>query len=254
MLDELKKIGLTENEARVYLALLELGSETAQEVAKKAGVKRATTYVQLEALMKMGLVTSFEKNKKTLFRAEDPEHLVKITEREKKLAHERENALEEILPELGKLYLSSGERPRVRFFEEVEGLKTMQAEFLKSGAKEVESFSSADDVLKIFPNLAEEYTARKIKRGVKSKIIYTSSRGAFLKPHDEATLREARFVPPDKFPLSCDIAIYGNTVAISVLKNKIFGVVIENKDIADSMRSFFALAWESAGKKTRAAP
>lgn len=253
MLDELKKIGLSENEARVYLALLELGSETAQEIAKKAGVKRATTYVQLEALIKMGLVTFFEKLKKTYFRAEDPEHLIKIAEREKKLAREREGALEEILPGLGKLYLSSGERPRVRFFDGVEGLKTMQTEFLKSGAKEVESFSSADDVLKIFPNLAEEYTARKIKKGVKSKIIYTSSRGAFLKPYDEATLREARFVPPEKFPLSCDIAIYGNTVAISVLKNKIFGVVIENKDIADSMRSFFALAWESAEKKFRAA-
>ena len=82
MLEELKKIGLSENETRVYLALLELGGSTAQEISKKAGVKRATTYVQLEALMKFGLVTSFEKAperkngaQKTFFRAEDPEHL-----------------------------------------------------------------------------------------------------------------------------------------------------------------------------------
>ena len=248
MLDELKKIGLSENEARVYLALLELGSETAQEIAKKAGVKRATTYVQLDALMKMGLVTSFEKGKKSYFRAEDPEHLMKIAEREKKVARERESALEEILPDLGKLYLSAGERPRVRFFDGVEGLKTMQAEFLKSGAELVESFSSADDVAKIFPKFGEEYEPQKIKRKIQSKVIYTSANGSFLKEVDMIALRESRYIPPDEFPVSCDISIYKNTVSISVLRGKIFGILVEGEEIAKSMRSFFKLAWEAAEK------
>ncbi|OGF63511.1 hypothetical protein A2926_02470 [Candidatus Giovannonibacteria bacterium RIFCSPLOWO2_01_FULL_44_40] len=255
MLDELKKIGLSENEARVYLALLELGSETAQEIAKKAGVKRATTYVQLDALMKMGLVTSFEKGlpagkakKKSYFRAEDPEHLIKIAEREKKVARERESALEEILPGLGKLYLSAGERPRVRFFDGVEGLKTMQAEFLKSGAELVESFSSADDVAKIFPKFGEEYEPQKIKRKIQSKVIYTSANGSFLKEVDMIALRESRYIPPDEFPVSCDISIYKNTVSISVLRGKIFGILVEGEEIAKSMRSFFKLAWEAAEK------
>ena len=248
MLDELKKIGLSENEARVYLALLELGSETAQEIAKKAGVKRATTYVQLDALMKMGLVTSFEKGKKSYFRAEDPEHLMKIAEREKKVARERESALEEILPGLGKLYLSAGERPRVRFFDGVEGLKTMQAEFLKSGAELVESFSSADDVAKIFPKFGEEYEPQKIKRKIQSKVIYTSANGSFLKEVDMIALRESRYIPPDEFPVSCDISIYKNTVSISVLRGKIFGILVEGEEIAKSMRSFFKLAWEAAEK------
>lgn len=92
MLDELKKIGLSENEAEVYIALLELGSATAQEIAAKSGIKRTTIYVQIEALMKMGLVTSFEKEMskgkapKTYFRAEDPEHLKNIVENEKRQA------------------------------------------------------------------------------------------------------------------------------------------------------------------------
>src|SRR3989338_8022507 len=248
MLDELKKIGLSENEARVYLALLELGSETAQEIAKKAGVKRATTYVQLDALMKMGLVTSFEKGKKSYFRAEDPEHLMKIAEREKKVSRERESALEEILPDLGKLYLSAGERPRVRFFDGVEGLETMQAEFLKSGAELVESFSSADDVAKIFPKFGEEYEPQKIKKKIQSKVIYTSANCSFLKEVDMIALRESRYIPPDEFPVSCDISIYKNTVSISVLRGKIFGILVEGEEIAKSMRSFFKLAWEAAEK------
>ena len=91
MLDSLKKIGLSENEAKVYLATLELGSSTAQQIAQKAELKRPTTYVQLETLMKRGLVTSFEKGPstspgqgKTMLRAEDPEHLKPIFEKENK--------------------------------------------------------------------------------------------------------------------------------------------------------------------------
>lgn len=254
MLDELTKIGLSSNEARTYLALLELGSATAQEIARKSGIKRATTYVQLEALSKIGLVTSFEKASerkngasKTYFRAEDPEHLTKIIERGKKLSEERGRALSEILPDLGKLYLSSGERPRVRFFDGVEGLRTMQGEFLKSGADNVDSFSSADDIARIFPQ-PEEYISKKIKKQIKLRLIYTSAKGAFLKSSDAESLRESRYVASDKFPVSCDISIYKNTVSVSVLKNHIFGVLIENKEIADSMRSFFTMAWENSEK------
>ncbi|OGF83378.1 hypothetical protein A3E63_02660 [Candidatus Giovannonibacteria bacterium RIFCSPHIGHO2_12_FULL_45_19] len=248
MLDELKKIGLSENEARVYLALLELGSETAQEIAKKAAVKRATTYVQLEALMKKGLVTSFEKGKKSYFRAEDPEHLIKIAEREKKMATERESALEEILPGLGKLYISSGERPRVRFFEGVEGLRTMQDEFLKTKEKEALGFSSADDILRIFPSHPAEYSPRRVRRGIHSKLIYTSSRGKILKKQDDELLREARYIPADKFPFTCDVAVYGNRVAISALRKNPIGVIIESEEIADSLKTIFNLAWEATEK------
>lgn len=257
MLDELKTTGLSENESKVYLALLELGSATVQEIAKKSGVKRVTTYVQLEALAKLGLVTSFEKASpaslklrragKTYFRAEDPENLSKILERERKMSGERERSLSEILPKLEQLYLSSGERPRVRFFDGIEGLRTMQDEFLKSGAEAVNSFSSADDISRIFPQ-SDEYISKKLKKQISLRLIYTSSRGAFLKDSDSKSMRESRYIPPDKFPVSCDISIYKNTVSVSVLKNKIFGILIENQEIADSMRSFFEMAWEDSEK------
>ena len=255
MLDELKKIGLSENEAKVYLALLDLGNSTAQQIAQKASVNRATTYVQLESLMKMGLVTSFErasarKNgaEKTFFRAEDPEHLKKIIEREKNAAEEREKHLEKIMPSLANLFLEAGERPRVRFFEGAEGLKIMQDEFLKTKSKEVLSITSTDDILKVFPKHPEEYTPKRVKLEIHSKLIYTSSRGAFLKASDEALLREAKFIPREQFPVPAEISIYGDIVAIDVAKEKPFGVIIESREIAESMKTFFSLAWEAAEK------
>jgi|SRR3989344_5301198 len=244
MLDSLKKIGLSENEAKVYLALLELGSSTAQQVAQKAELKRPTTYVQLESLMKRGLTTSFEKNTKTLFRAEDPEHLKQVLEKEKEEQKEKSGALEKILPGLGNLYLSAGERPRVRFFEGLSGLKTIQDEFLKTQDKLVRSIANADDVLALFPSHPQDYTPRRVQRGIESKIIYTSKKGEFLKESDEKMLRKSKFIPLEKFPFSGDFAILGNTVAISVHKKRPFGIIIESEEIANSFKAIFDLLWE----------
>lgn len=255
MLDELKKIGLSENEAKTYLALLELGSATVQQIAQKSGIKRVTTYVQLETLMKMGLISSFEKSPerkngaaKTFFRAEDPENLKKIVEREKKLSVSREKTLQDALPQLENIFSLSGERPRVRFFEGTEGIKTMQEEFLKRDAREIIGASSFDDVLRIFPKHLEEFSPRRAGRGITARLIYTSSQGAILKNVEKPLSLETAYLPAEKFPFSCDISVIGNTIAILALKNQIFGIAIENKDIADSMRAFFNLAWEEANR------
>jgi len=52
----LTKLGLTVNQARVYIALLRLGSAKASEVAKESGVERAETYRALNRLGELGLV------------------------------------------------------------------------------------------------------------------------------------------------------------------------------------------------------
>ena len=50
--DVLKSIGLDDKEARVYMALLELGTATVHPIANKAEIKRPTTYLILEQLLK----------------------------------------------------------------------------------------------------------------------------------------------------------------------------------------------------------
>ena len=247
MLDELQKIGLSKNETRVYLAMLELGGSTAQHIAQKAQVNRATTYVQLETLMNMGLVSTFEKGVKTFFRAEDPENLKKVIEKEKATVVEREKRLREFMPDLEKLFLSASERPRVRFFEGKEGLFTILKDFLKTRDKSIEAVASLDNILDVFPTHLEDYSAERVKKGIHSKFIYTSSRGPILKQSDQEMRRESRFVPAEKFPFTCDITIYENKVAVSSLRDKPFGIVIESKQVTNSLRALFYLAWDTAG-------
>ncbi|MEK7520236.1 MAG: helix-turn-helix domain-containing protein [Patescibacteria group bacterium] len=243
---DLERFGLSEKEARVYLASLELGPATAAQIAQKAGVNRATTYVEIESLMKMGLVSTHEKNKKTLFTAEDPEALKRILQRRQERFQRAHQALNELLPELSNLYHYAGEKPKVRFFEGKEGLLTMQEDFLKTKDKMIEGLYNVDNYHKVFSRTErEQYYAVRLKKKIHGRTLYNREAGPFDSP-DKIT--EDRFVSTDKFNFSSDITIYDSKVAIASLRGKLMGVIIENEEIANTVRALFRLAWDAAEK------
>jgi HTH-type transcriptional regulator, sugar sensing transcriptional regulator len=244
MLNELKNIGLSDNEAKVYLAMLELGPAPVLEIAAKAGINRPTAYFQIETLKKMGLVSSQNKGNKQLFVAESPDQLEFIINRETKVIEQKKAELSKVLPELKTLYNLAEDKPIVRFFEGLDGLIKMQDEFLKSKPKEILAITSADDVFKVFPKQLETYTPERVKRKIHSRGIYTSSKGDFLKATDKQMLRQTKYVKAEDLPFHADITIFGNSVAIASLRGKLSGTIIEDKGIADSFKSLFEFNWK----------
>ncbi len=245
MLKELQDFGLSENEARVYLASLEIGKATADEISKHANVKRPTTYVQIESLMQKGLMSSVEEGKKTYFAPESPEYLKRLFEQDRQKLDVKNKELERVLPDLEKLFTHAGERPRVRFFDGKEGIRTMREEFLKVKSKELFVIFSQDVLEGVFGK--EElttYSQRRAEAGIHSRAIYTHSGGKFKDTHPSLT--ERRFIPENKLSLETDIIIFDNKIALTALRGKLFGVIIESKEIAKSIRSVFEILWESA--------
>lgn len=249
MLNQLKNIGLSDKEAKVYLAMLELGPAPVLEIAAKAGINRPTAYVQIEALKQRGLVSTVTKGKKQLFQAESPEQLEILVSRTVAETRRQKETLEEIMPELRTLFNTIGEKPQVRFFEGIEGLKRMQQDFLTTKGREILGIYSADDVYALFPNLNLEYSTLRQNKKIKSRSIYTSSKGRISPESEPKRLRESRFVPDEQLPFSSDITIYDNKVAIASLRGKIVGAIIENQGIADSFRGLFELAWNLISRK-----
>ena len=132
MLKELQDIGLSEKESRVYLAALELGNTTAEKLATQAKVNRSTTYVQLESLMKMGLMSTYEEGKKTYFAPESPTYLKRILDMKRAEIGAREKELVSLMPELTHLFEGAGERPLVRFYMGKEGVSTLRDQILEA--------------------------------------------------------------------------------------------------------------------------
>ena len=244
--EQLEKIGLADKEARVFLASLELGSSAVQGIAKKAEINRATTYVIIEKLMKKGLMSSVEKGKKTYFQTEDPKRLLKLLEEQEEGLKRKEEEFKKYLPELETLFNIAEEKPKVRFFEGKEGLIAIREDYFKAKDKNVLGFFAVDEERKIFSD-EERKKARdeRVERKIKIKLLYTDEKeGAEAKT--DLTMR--RYIPKDRFPLSSTFIIYDNKVAIVSLKGKLIGVIIENKEISNTFKSIFNLAWEGAEK------
>ena len=242
---ELISIGLNEKEAKVYLSSLELGQSTVQSIAVKAAINRATTYFIIDGLMQRGLMSSFHKGKKQYFIAADPERLVEILEKEKKQIESKKENLQKLLPQLRSLNNKQGGRPLVRYYEGKEGVTSMVDEVLKAAKGTVYMAYSVDAINDVFDKKdVERWRDIRIERGVQMKVMYTYKEGELKNiPNSENTK-----IPFDKFPITCDIAVYGNKVRIASLDKRLVGVIIEDEEIAKSMEAILKLALESAKK------
>src|SRR3989344_8865095 len=106
----LEEFGLTEKEAKLYLALLELGQSTSSDLIKKLDYYSKTVYELLEKLMKKGLVSYVIKSNIKYFEAVNPEKFLDMLKEEEDNIKEKENKLKEILPKLKKLKETSKEK------------------------------------------------------------------------------------------------------------------------------------------------
>ena len=245
MIKELQDFGLSDKEARVYLAALEIGRATADQLAKHAKIVRSTTYVQLESLMKKGLMSTYEEGKKTYFTPESPEYLKRTFELKRQEFDAKEKELGALLPGLVQMFASAGDKPIVRFFAGKEGIASMREGFLQlPSGTELKLIYAHDALERVFSE--EERTAYAKKRAAKGifiKAVYTRQDKPLLST-DIVSNTERRFIPFEKMPISSDIYVYDSTVAIMALRKKIFGVVIESEEIAQSMNALFSLLWD----------
>lgn len=248
MLKELRDIGLSEKEAKVYLSSLEIGRATADQLAKHSKIVRSTTYVQIESLMKKGLMSTYEEGKKTFFAPESPEYLKRIFDLKRKEFEAKESELQSFLPELIRKFEGAGERPVVRFFSGKEGVTAMRDEALndlKKGDSLLVMYSY-DELFKFYAK--EEiysFSEKREKKGINLKIIYSRIAGK-LPLDTRGTNSERRFMPVEKFSLETDIFIFGDKVGLMALRGAVFGVVVESGAIANTMRKLFDISWESA--------
>lgn len=246
---QLTNLGLKDKEAAVYLSCLELGPSPVQPIARKAKVVRATTYVILESLMGMGLVTKYKEGKKTLFSAEAPRQLLRLLERQDEIIREKQAALESILPELQMITKAAGDKPSVRYFEGKEGLRAIRQEIIMYARPTdvLYNFTPADHLLGVFPDDEDTHYAQRVAKRIPAKTLFTT---ASEKRKREwlvvEGLTERRFVSPDKFPVPGGMTIYRDRVCIGSYTGKLFGVIVESEQVASMMRAIFELAWETA--------
>jgi len=232
----LTQIGLNEKEAKVYLACLELGPSSILEISKKSGVNRASIYYIIEELSKKDLISQTTKKKKTLFVAVEPQELMKLIK-------SKEDLLASILPDLSALNNISIKKPKIRFYEGIEGIVKVIKNTL-TAKKEIYAFANNDQfnaLLQADPS----YLPKRIAKKIQVKLITPDSPDSRnWKKADAKELRQTKLISNKLYPFNIEIDIYDNFVNLTSYEEKI-GVIIESQPIANTMKMIFNLCWNS---------
>ena len=94
LVEALRKLGLTEYEARAYIAIVELGEAEAFEIARRSGVPRTRIYDILSRLEHSGLIQKIRGSRPALYASIPPE---------RSLEHLKEKLFEEVSQAIDKL-------------------------------------------------------------------------------------------------------------------------------------------------------
>lgn len=237
--EALEVIGLNEKEASVYMALLQLGRVSAYSISEKSGLKKPTTYVILDELVRKGLVIKVPREKKKLYVARPPEEVFGVAEEKFKLALQK-------LPEL--LALTKGEASKVStfYFEGLNGLKQTMEYGLKNvvGGEVVGFYAMSLGLSKDLTDYLNEWTEKRLRHNITMRGIVPDHPS--LKEYRATDKKESRImkiVPCNKFSSQIAIDVAGNCVRIHDYKN-LQGVVIDNTDVAKTIREIFEMVWE----------
>lgn len=243
---ELEKIGLSDKEAKIYLATLELGQDSVQNIANKAEVNRATAYSVLESLQAKGLVSTADEGKKTYYLATSPDYLSAQFEIKKKEIEETQNHFQRLLPELSSLHNRKKNRPVVKYFEGKKGILSCIDEFSRSFEDANEPLRTAYDRDKLLELFTEEerslYSHFRTAKNIRSKVLYNTSEKNILR----GKLGDRIRIDRKDYPLSGDIALYGEYMRISSLGKPLSSLLIKDKNIVETFKSLFDMAWETA--------
>ncbi|MFA6160998.1 MAG: helix-turn-helix domain-containing protein [Patescibacteria group bacterium] len=244
LINRLSEYGLSEKESSIYLAMLELGPASVQDIANKSGVNRATTYVTMEALKRHGLMSTFEKGRKTMFVAESPEHLKRLSSAELRAAQEKAERLQQSLPQFMALFNSASEtKPVVRFFEGEEGLITCR-ELMIDCTEELLNIFAVDEKL-IALSKIDERRRLELTSCNHGRIIVAIKPGLELTKFDHRMWR-VREILYEQFPFTGDVMIWENKILFLFLQETPMAILLENKEVHGMMKSMFELLWQQA--------
>ena len=252
--NELQNLGLTKTQAGVLDYLFEHGEAKAGDIAKNVSHPRGVVYKTLEELLALELVEKLEKeNQIARFRAAHPQNIEQVLEEKEKKLDQNKKAWQELLPQLVSSYNLTLNKPGIKFYEGEEGLEKVLYDTLTSKT-EVYLFFNREAMAEEdnFDEINKEYKKRRIKAGVRKKIIRVGKKpeltfGVADDKYDALT--EIRYLEKVTYPFKANIHVYDGKISYLIMeKGKVIGILVQDKNIYELNKSWFEMMWDIAKK------
>jgi len=240
----LTSIGLKDNEAQIYLALVELDQASIRQLSGKTGINRGTTYECLKSLLALRMVNFYQKGERKKYSAAHPDVIYDILEERRRDLVFMQDQARDVVPQIASLSSPDHGQPTVRFYEDDEGVVAILRDVLSTMAKEKDktyyvysSRSLRQYIYRRFPN----FTRQRIKLGINVHVLAIGTGG------DIVELSDRKWLPgPEEHTASYTI-IYANKVAqISISADDTpYGVIIEEPGVAAMQKYLFKQLWKT---------
>ena len=241
---ELLKIGLTEGEAKVYLALIELGASTVGPIVKKARVAYSNVYDVLNRLIKKGIVSYIIKSRTKYFQAASPSNLMNYLDKREEEIFKQKEALQKAIPKFAEMQKIQS-KVDAEIFTGKKGLISAYQKLLADMEPKDED---------LFFYIHEKEYAKQ------TDMFYLTNKELLNKPNRGITnptyknspvVRKLKFfnIRYVDFPIPGNIEVCKDRVMIISWKEPIIATLIHSKGIADNIRNYFNSVWKIAKKK-----
>lgn len=244
MENELKQLGLTDNEIKVYLALLEIGENTVGPIINKLKIHRQVAYDTLEGLEKKNMVVKTIKGRRNHFRIANPKNILDSIKR-------KEQIVNSLIPEINKKLAGQKRGQEIKVYE---GEKAYRELTLKNDEKMLvnsETYVISGAPQKWAETMIVSGTLRKSnkirqRKNIKTKILYSEDMREKAKNIDRV-IQDYRFLN-QKYSPPVSIQIWYDSVTLISFGSEIFTIEIKNKNFREAYLNYFNLFWKIAKK------
>ncbi|MCB0324380.1 MAG: hypothetical protein KDD69_12440 [Bdellovibrionales bacterium] len=235
----LESIGLNEKQAALYLAALQLGGGSVQQLARHASIKRTSAYHVLNSLEEQGLMSKELRGIKECYVAKDPELLEELLRR-------RRDEFLRTLPYLQSLQHFQQSDSIIRVFEGLERVEEAYWEML-------DSIRSGEDYL-VLGNLerwtplisdafAQTFVRRRGRLPIRVRMLLCTGPVAIeRKGKKRQPNEETRLLPPSA-TLTTNLVILPRRLFVHQYESPYTALVIENDHIIRMHREMFEIMW-----------
>lgn len=226
----LEKIGLAQNEIKVYLTLTDQGSMKAGRISKLAHMDRSSAYNAIQMLLDKGFASYVLIGKVKWFQATGPQRILEYLK-------EQQDDVMAVLPELQERHKRKKIEGQVRLFKGIKGVKSVFLDIIRTG-KPNYVFGSEGQFSEKMPEFAYQFDRMKKEKGIRTQLILRKGR----KELDSKT-SDHKYLPSlAESPAVTNI--YGDKVAIIIWTDEPEGIIIENAAAAKAYKSYFDFMWK----------
>ncbi len=241
----LEKIGLTQGEIKVYLALTKLGQVTVGPIGKESKVSKSKIYDILDKLIAKSLVGYITKEGTKYFTASEPHVLLDYIEKQEKELKITKQEVTDFIPQLLLQRSLHSSQKLAEIYEGFRSLKIIREELLYAMKR--------NDELMVLgaPKIANEkweawflaFHRKRVLRHIPLRIIYNSNARLYGNIRQKMPLTRVRYLP-NKMVSPNWIDVFSDAVLFVFVLREPLAIVIRDATLAQSFRLYFDMMWQ----------